>query len=220
MADRCPHCGFPTSHLAPGNDSPGPPAKVPEKETELSQEKVVAPQKGIDESKSKRLGGWLILLGTFLLAQPISVVLKTIPHIQNILDGWVSYTTKIKFLLVVEQIWIISALLFSFILLSLFFKRHYLFPKAYIVFVIIHYVWIPVFCWLILRVEGEQAAIRYIRNFINSFNIIAKVLWPIAWIHYLLRVPRPKLTFVRGKPETEAADGKDVSGKVEAGTDG
>ena len=49
-----------------------------------------------------------------------------------------------------------------------------------------------------------------------------RVVIPSAiWILYMLKSRRVKLTFVRGKPETEnAADGQDVIGEVEAGTAG
>lgn len=162
-----------------------------------------------NEQNLKGLRGWLLLVALGLVLSPIRILFVQLPIYNEIFaDGtWEALTTPGSEvyhslwapLLTGEIIFNFAMLLASLYLVYLFFSKHYLFPKVYIIVVLVALVFIPLDAWLVAQVlPGEplfdaQSLQEFIRVLVSA----------CIWIPYMLVSKRVKATFVEGRANKE-----------------
>lgn len=150
----------------------------------------------------KGLSGWLILLGISIVFTPIRNIkefyLIYIPFFKN--GIWEQITDKnsenyiqgVKNLIFIEisvaTFFTISSLIIAF----LFFYKHRLFPKIYIIIGLAYIIYIPFSSWLSTTVMPEATVF----NQDTKIVFIRALIGGVIWFPYLLISERSKLTFV------------------------
>ncbi|PKA13304.1 hypothetical protein CH372_04275 [Leptospira meyeri] len=160
------------------------------------------------EENLKSLKGWLFLVGLGLIVYPVRLAFVMGPLFYNILtDGSYEYLTTPgtesyhplwKPLLIFEGTFNGLMILFSFLLTYLFFKKHYQFPKAYIVFTFLPVILLPLDAWLGSLVLKDEPMF----DLDTSKEIVRSIVGAVIWIPYMFLSKRVKATFVEEKPET------------------
>lgn len=154
-----------------------------------------------ENKELKGLDGWLILVAIGLVISPFSLIFDLYSIVQAYQEiPWEELDaqaigTALKALVVGE--FVVNSILFIFLLLviRLFFKKHYLFPKAYIVLLVIFLVLIPLDSWLVnLLIPAEE-----VFDFDTLKSTIRIALQCLIWIPYMLVSKRVKNTFVEGR---------------------
>lgn len=208
LADQCPHCGCPASHITIAKKEMTP--RVARRPIEPIPRK--SRYQRVEENRLRGLGGWLILVGIGIVISPFFVIgtlLET--HLPLFTDGiWAELTTPgtesyhafWKPLLLGEVLFNLGAVVFSVHLIFFFFKRHYLFPKTYIAFDLIYFAGILLDIGIASLFLGDP-----ILDAEAIEQVCLLLISGAIWIPYMLVSKRVKLTFVRGKPETENAAG-------------
>ncbi len=159
------------------------------------------------EEDLKGLKGWLILIGLGLVLSPWRLALQMGPLFYNMFtDGTFEYLTTPgtesyhplwKPILFFEMIYNGIMILSAFFLAFLFFKKHYLFPRAYIGFTILPVIVVPLDAWLGSLVVTNEAMF----DPATLKELIGSLLGAIIWIPYMILSKRVKATFVEGKAE-------------------
>ncbi len=158
----------------------------------------------IDNNDIKGLGGWLILVGIFVVTSPVRW-LNTI-YLQ-IFSGitWEAISTTNyehydlivwRAILIGEFVYNISLIILSIYLIYLFFSRHYLFPKFFIAVLLVPVVFIPLDSWAIRFLFPLEPI--FDKETLNSF--IRVLITSLVWIPYMLLSKRVKATFVERMP--------------------
>ncbi len=165
----------------------------------------------IEEDAPRGLDGWLMLVCFSLIVTPIWILLESRDTPSIFTDGsWAALTTPgaeayipfYKSLMISEACSQLARLLFSVILLILFSREHYLFPRAYIAFRVFDLSFHLLDSWLAVLVFEGHADV----SVLNPHTVQQLLLTGIPsaiWIPYMLKSRRVKLTFVRGKAGSE-----------------
>jgi len=155
------------------------------------------------------LRGWLILVGIGVVLSPInSLVIGVEMCFQLIESGsWEamtsvnskSFTPYWGELVIGEIIFNVLMVLVSIYIAYLFFTKHFLFPKLFIIFSVISLMAIPLDAWLITKVLPDVEFFRTeaTDEFIRAF------MYCSIWIPYMLVSKRVKVTFLEKIPNKE-----------------
>jgi len=179
----------------------------PESDLKEPDATEVKPPEDAQDRKLKGLGGWLILVGLGVVIGPIRMLVQTAPiYLPIFSDGTFGILTNpdsdyyipyIGAYIVGEVICNAIILLASIYLIYLFFTRHYLFPKFYILIVagsvifILFDAWIGTFFFPDEPLMDEEIAREFGRVLIGA----------LIWIPYMLVSKRVKLTFIEHRPK-------------------
>lgn len=154
--------------------------------------------------ETKKIEGWLLLVGVYIIVSPIRW-LNTI-YLQ-IFSGltWEAITSASyehydnviwRALLIGEFVYNISLIILSIYLIYLFFARHYLFPRIFIVVLIIPVVLIPLDSWAVTFLFPLES----IFDKDTLIKLIQTLVAILVWVPYMLRSERVKKTFVEKMP--------------------
>ncbi len=153
----------------------------------------------------KGLGGWLVLIGIGIVFSPIYLLFTAIPMFLPIFtDGtWELITTvgseiynpTLAIIIIGEISYNVSILLMSLYLIYLYFTKHYLFPKIYIVCLAIQILFTVFDSWLVASVLENVEAF----DFDTLSDLMRMIGAAVIWIPYMLVSKRVKATFVRDK---------------------
>ncbi len=164
----------------------------------------------MNNNELKGLNGWLILVGIGVVMSPIRLLITMVPIYQPILEdgtwkalttvGSESYTPYFGSLLIGEMVF--NAIMFaaSIYLIYLFFSKHHLFPKLYILIVAASLIFIPLDAWLVnqlfpsLPMFDKETTTEFLRSIFTA----------AIWIPYMLISKRVKATFVEHIPGKES----------------
>lgn len=155
-----------------------------------------------ENNELKGLGGWLILVGIGLIASIGLITYATVPLL-SILDSevWAFLTDyqpdifneKMKGMLwgmIIANAVLLAGFLY---LIYLFFKKHYLFPTAFIVIQIIAFIFALPYSYVANLLDPSDPAPFFDASFFRS------ALFTLIWITYMLKSVRVKNTFVEGR---------------------
>ena len=161
----------------------------------------------IKEEMPRGLGGWLTLLCISLIVTPIWILVESRDTPSMFTDGsWAALTTPgaeayipfYKSLMISEACSQFARLLFSVILLILFSREHYLFPRAYIAFRVFDLSFHLLDSWLVSLVfEGHADVSMFDTHTVQQ--LLMTGIPSAVWIPYMLKSRRVKATFVEGK---------------------
>ena len=164
-----------------------------------------------ENKELKGLGGWLILVGIGVVITPIKLLATYVPiYIPIFEDGtWEALTTVGSEvynpmwapLLIGEISYNTIMVIASLFLIHLFFTKHYLFPKVYIVIMAAGLVFIPLDAWLVTKVLPNEPMFdpETTKEFMRA------VIGSAIWIPYMLVSKRVKATFVEKMPVPQEA---------------
>ena len=165
----------------------------------------------IEEDTPRGLDGWLMLVCFGLIVTPIWILVESRDTPSIFTDGsWAALTTPgaeayiphYKSIMIFEVCSQLARLLFSVILLILFSREHYLFPRTYIAFRVFDLSSHLLGSWLVTLVFEGYADV----SVLNPHTVQQLLLTGIPsaiWIPYMLKSRRVKVTFVRGKAGNE-----------------
>ncbi|TGL57918.1 DUF2569 domain-containing protein [Leptospira ognonensis] len=158
-----------------------------------------------EENNLKGLKGWLIFIGLGLVVSPLRLAAEIGPMFYKMFTdgsfeylttpGTESYNPLWEPLLIFEASYNGFMILFAFFLAYLFFKKHYQFPKLYIVFAILPVILIPMDAWLSSLVLKNEEMF----DAATAKEMVRALLGAIVWIPYMLVSKRVKITFVEGR---------------------
>ena len=156
---------------------------------------------------SRGLDGWLLLLAFGLVVTPLWILVESRDYPSHFTDdSWAVLTTPgtethipyYKSLMIGSACGQFARLLFSIILVILFFRKDYLFPKAFIAFRAFDFSYHLLDAWLASLVFGAYVDV----TMFNAHTVQQLLLTGIPsaiWIPYMLKSKRVKMTFVQGK---------------------
>lgn len=162
-----------------------------------------------ENSESKGLGGWLVLVGLGVVLAPIRLLVTYIPTYKPIFeDGtWEALTTfgseyynpMWAPLLIGEISYNFILVVASLYLIYLFFSKNYLFPKLYICIAVVSLIFIPLDAWLVTKVLPDQPMFdpETTKEFARSLAGV------VIWVPYLIVSKRVKATFVENLPNKQ-----------------
>ena len=162
----------------------------------------------------KGLGGWLFLLGIGMVLGPIAMIngmRELITSIvQYINDGTLEaltessseYYNPILAILIVEEIIINGCLTLALLYIAyLFFSKHYLFPRYYIILQSASLIYLVIHLSLIYYFANKEVFDRE-----TQISIWRALLAFCIWVPYLIKSKRANLTFVEKKPKKTEPD--------------
>ena len=164
----------------------------------------------IEKDTPRGLDEWLTLLCIGLVVTPLWILDESRSYPSLFTDStWAERTTPggeayipyYKSLMIGGACGQFARLLFSIILVILFFRKDYLFPRAFIAFRAFDLSCHLLDAWLASLVFGAYVDV----TMFDAHTVQQLLLTGIPsaiWIPYMLKSRRVKLTFVRGKPET------------------
>ena len=162
-----------------------------------------------DNNEYKGLGGWLILLGLGVVVGPARISLEVLPMFYGIFTdgtfevlttpGTEYYHAMWGPLLVFEFVFNSLMILASLYAIYLFFSKHYLFPRVYIVIIIVSLVFIPFDAWLASFVLPDEPMF----DPDTTQEFLRSVIATVIWIPYLINSKRANATFVEHKPNAQ-----------------
>ena len=162
-----------------------------------------------NHNELKGLGGWLILVGIGVVIAPIRLLVTYIPIYKPIFeDGTWEALTSVSSnaynplwgpLLIGEIAYNSIMVAASIYLIYLFFSKHYLFPKLYIVIVATSLVFIPVDAWLVTKILPTKPMF----DPETTKEIIRVLIGGLIWVPYMLISKRVKATFVEKMPNKQ-----------------
>ena len=186
-------------------NKPGKKASVVSLDRPDAQLQLNTNEKGIivrAENNLKGLRGWLILVGIGLVFSPIKLIATYYPiFLQILTDGtWEILTTQGSVayhplwgpLLTGEIMFNSGMVLFFGYLLYLFFTRHYLFPKVYIIMMTISVAFIPLDAWVTTVILPNEPVF----DPATTKELLRAALGMVIWVPYMLVSKRVKATFV------------------------
>jgi len=159
-----------------------------------------------DNNELKGLGGCLILVGIGVVIGPFRLAYEFGPLYYSIFtDGTFAILTDPGSeayhqlwgpLLVFEAIYNSLMALASFYLIYLFFSKHYIFPKVYIVIVLLSLFFIPLDAWLgSFVITGEPMF-----DPATTEEFARTLFSAVIWVPYMLVSKRVRATFVEKMP--------------------
>lgn len=148
--------------------------------------------------ENKPIGGWLVLIGIGLCISPIRIFIDLLSSEVYLYGDWLAYfgsenfSFSIGLLLLIETLFNAAALVFLPLIIVLFFKKRSSFPKIYIIFLIVYFVFILADTFIASALTGTESLTsleekQLLKSFIST-GIIAS---------YLLLSERVKETFVK-----------------------
>lgn len=106
--------------------------------------------------------------------------------------GSESYNPFLSNLLLGEIVYNVIMIIITIFLIILFFSRHHLFPKLYILIVLISFFFIPFDSWLVSRAIPNTPV--FSSEVISEF--LSNIIGGIIWIPYMIYSKRVKVTFI------------------------
>ena len=164
----------------------------------------------IEEDTPRGLDVWLTLLCIGLVVTPIWILdeSRSYPSLftdstwaERTTPGTEAYIPHYKSLMIGSACGQFTRLLFSVILLILFFRERYIFPRAFIAFRVFDFSYHLLDAWLASLVFGAYVDV----TMFDAHTVQQLLLTGIPsaiWIPYMLKSRRVKATFVRGKRGT------------------
>ena len=183
--------------------------KKPESDLKQTEEAEVDAQSKQDtpDQKLKGLRGWLILVGIGVVVGPIRMLIQTVPlYLPIFSDGTFGLLTDpgsdyyIPFIgayIVAEMFFNAAILLASIYLIYLFFTKHYLFPKLYILVLAGSALFIFIDAWIGTYFFPDDPMMD--ADMAREFGRL--LIGALIWIPYMLVSKRVKLTFVERRPQ-------------------
>lgn len=160
-----------------------------------------------NENDLKGLKGWLIIVGLGVVFSPIRLLITLLPVYIPIFEDnvWATLTTPgsevyhpfWEPLLVGEIIYNSVLITMSVYLIYLFFTKHHLFPKLYIVIVVASLIFIPLDAWIVTFIlpDAEMFDPATIKEFTRT------IISVVVWVPYMLFSKRVAATFVKKEDE-------------------
>ncbi|MDP9805013.1 DUF2569 domain-containing protein [Acinetobacter calcoaceticus] len=155
-----------------------------------------------DINKLKGLGGWLTLVGFGLIVSPIRLIVTGYQtYYPMFSEGMFNLLTSVdsvyyhplwKYYILGEIAVNTIFVLISLVLLYLFFRKHYLFPKVFISFCIATIIFILIDASLIKLILPNEE----IFDNDTSRELMKSIFYGMIWIPYMLVSKRVKATFV------------------------
>ena len=155
---------------------------------------------------SRGLDGWLLLLAFGLVVTPLWILVESRDYPSHFTDdSWAVLTTPgtethisyYKSLMIGSACGQFARLLFSIILVILFFREDCLFPRAFIAFRVFDLAYHLLDAWLASLVfEADDVAVFDTHTF---RQLLMSGIPSAIWIPYMLKSRRVKATFVEGK---------------------
>lgn len=149
----------------------------------------------------KGIGGWLIVLTIILCLKPIIYAVFLLKHagVYFTLSSWSILTTPGNAhydplwapLLIFEVLGNLTMLVFSVLILVLFFQNRFAFPRFFMLFLVLSVIMVTldeVGAGLIPKAHGGPA--------VSGVALFRTLFHSIVWILYVVRSQRVKLTFV------------------------
>jgi len=180
--------------------------EAPESDLKNFDAVAVDSSTSVEDQNLKGLGGWLILVGLGVVISPIRMLAQVVPIYQPIFaDGTFGlltdpnseyYTPYLGLYIITEILFNAAFILGSVYLIYLFFAKHYLFPKIYILLLagsamfILADAWVGSFFFPGEPMMDEETGAEFGRVMIGA----------LIWIPYMLVSKRVKLTFVEHRP--------------------
>ena len=159
-----------------------------------------------EKVESKKIGGWLILVGIGVALSPLVQLITTIGTFAPIFtEGvWESLTTvgsdqfhpMWRPLLIGEMVFNAVMLFATLYLAYLFFSKHYLFPRFYIGIVLSSLVFIVFDAWLVSRIFPSEPMFDQQ----TTEQVVRSAGAAVIWVPYMLVSKRVKATFVENMP--------------------
>ena len=158
------------------------------------------------EKELKGLGGWLILVGLGVVLSPFVLVYAFGPMFYTIFTdgsfemlttpGTEVYHALWSPFLITEALYNTIMLFASIYLIYLFFSKHYLFPKVYIILVTISLIFIPLDSWAYTFILPDEPIFdpETMKQFLRTLGAA------MIWIPYMLVSKRVRETFVEHIP--------------------
>ncbi|CAG69497.1 MULTISPECIES: DUF2569 domain-containing protein [Acinetobacter] len=155
-----------------------------------------------DINKLKGLGGWLTLVGFGLIVSPIRLIVTGYQtYYPMFSEGIFNSLTSVDSVYY-HPLWIYYILgeitvntifvLTSFVLLYLFFKKHYLFPKVFISVCIAMIIFILIDASLIKLILPNEE----IFDSDTASELMRSIFYGMIWIPYMMFSKRVKVNFV------------------------
>tara|TARA_R110002126_G_scaffold12196_20_gene53214 strand:- start:369 stop:881 length:513 start_codon:yes stop_codon:yes gene_type:complete len=166
----------------------------------------------MQQHELKGLGGWLIVVGIGVTLSPFILLYQVLPLYYEIFsngsfaalttEGSEAYHALWAPVLMSEVVYNACIVVAGFYLMYLFYTKHYLFPRLYIIIVVSMLVAIPVNSWLVTLVLEDSKMLD--AETIKEWGRTA--ISALIWIPYMLISERVKATFVEGRnPSLEVA---------------
>ncbi len=150
----------------------------------------------------KGLGGWLILVGVYIVTSPIRL-LNTI-YIQLFsgitLDALMSAghddnNPMWNYVLIGEFIYNLCLVVLSLYLIYLFFSKHFLFPRVFTIFILAPIIFIPLDSWAVRLIYPNE--VIFDKN--TLYNFVRVIVVGVIWLCYMFFSKRVKATFIEKK---------------------
>ncbi|WP_120430475.1 DUF2569 domain-containing protein [Acinetobacter baylyi] len=155
-----------------------------------------------DINKLKGLGGWLTLVGFGLIVSPIRLIVTGYQTYYPIFSEGIFNSLTSVDSVYYHPLWIYYILgeitvntifvLTSFVLLYLFFKKHYLFPKVFISVCIAMIIFILIDASLIKLILPNEE----IFDSDTASELMRSIFYGMIWIPYMMFSKRVKVNFV------------------------
>lgn len=168
----------------------------------------------MDNRNLKGLGGWLVLVGIGVVFTPVRMVLEIWPLYSELFsgEGYTVLTTPGSelytpyFLPLVWTELVLNSVIFlaALWLVYLYFSKHYLFPRVYIIIGVGSFLFILCDAWVVSILFPQFPAM----DADTAKAIMRGVITVFIWVPYMLLSERVKITFVeKRKQRAEAAPG-------------
>lgn len=162
-----------------------------------------AMSEGVDEKAE--LGGLLFPVGIYIVASPIRLINTLYINYFSTTDwealmsiGYGHYDVNLwRAILLSELIYFITLFFLSLYLVYLFISRHYLFPRIFIIVLIMPLIFVPLDSWAVTFLYPLESV--FSRETVIS--LLQTLFFIILFVPYLLFSKRVKTTFVEEKPE-------------------
>ncbi len=162
-------------------------------------------------SKPQRLGGWLILVGIGTVVAPFRLSMEAVRSYFFVFsDGiWEAVTTVSSEnyhplwapIIIGEIIFNVAMILVTVYLIYLFFSRHQLFPRLFVISVLASVIFIPIDAWLVKIVLPDEPMF----DSETTIAFFQTVVAAIIWIPYMFISKRVRATFVEKRERSEQA---------------
>ncbi|WP_395373417.1 DUF2569 domain-containing protein [Marinicella sp. W31] len=165
-----------------------------------------------EQEELKGLGGWLILVGFGIVISPFLILYTFAPAYYSIFTsgafeflttpGTQAYSPLWGPLIIGETVFNGLMVIASFYLAYLFFTKHYLFPRVFIVLTLATAIFIPLDAWVASFVITDEPMFdpETLKQFSRS------LIGVFVWIPYMLVSERVKATFVEKRPSGDTED--------------
>lgn len=167
-------------------------------------DKDVTEKDSNENNELNGLDGWLVLVGIGLVLAPLLILKNIVETLLAYVDLFVQISAeyeltsvgeRLRALMIGEVIVQSILLLASVLLIFLFFKKHYLFPRVYMAVLLSALVLIGLDALIMYRfIAAEDMDIT------NVMTLLGRTLLQcLIWIPYMLMSKRVKNTFIEGR---------------------